>query len=532
MMGLHATATKRKLEDGGGGGADAEDGDWMLRPQAKVGRTDTGSVSDDWGVDSTSAALATSLLSDTGDDSDDDDDEDDVEEGDEAYLPAGRGYQMGYTTVSAPQYDQGYPYRGGGGYHRGYWGPPGQPGQAGQPGPGPNGASQPSPPAPAGYYRQDVVASAPVPNSVPSVVPNAVQPPPAQTPPPQRPPASHQQTIRCEENGKSYLDLGSSYPVTTSASSGANQVVKCCDGSRTSWCSRGPGPGAPGSCYRQRRLAVLNLSMCKLGRYRQFSDPSLRRSVLICNTLRLLEREMDQDGCFFNSPAQHAAREPCGPCPAPAPAAPLPVHQPPPHQPAPLPLPLPPTYHHQQFPEVPLGMPMVNGHGYPGAGAGAGAATPYRLPEPTTYEQNFRELTTPLRPTPFPSPAHPGCDADSGLGDDDSTRGINWGSVLSLSSQSDLDPLNNNELFPTSPSPTLSPSPPSPAPSVHSNSDSLGLLGDEELGHEFDDFLPSWKLTPLSADDLLKSVPCGPSANVNHPGEGELDSIMHVLVGS
>lgn len=85
-----------------------------------------------------------------------------------------------------------------------------------------------------------------------------------------------QQTIRCEENGKSYLELGASPPART----------RCCDG-RTRWCH------VP--CYRQRRLAVLNLSMCKLARYRQCSDPSLRRSVLICNTLRRLEREMESE---------------------------------------------------------------------------------------------------------------------------------------------------------------------------------------------------------------------------------------------
>jgi hypothetical protein len=51
-----------------------------------------------------------------------------------------------------------------------------------------------------------------------------------------------------------------------------------------------------------------------------------------------------------------------------------------------------------------------------------------------------------------------------------------------------------------------------------------------DLGHEFDDFLPSWKLTPLSADDILKSVPS--SELSGRQGEGELDSIMHVLVGT
>lgn len=193
-----------------------------------------------------------------------------------------------------------------------------------------------------------------------------------------------QQTIRCEENGKSYLDLGS-----WSGASG-----RCCEG-RSSWCARGP------SCYRQRRLAVLNISMCKLGRYRQFSDPSLHRSVLICNTLRLIEREMETEGCLLNS--------------LPPPSLPPPVHEPPP----------------------PSEPPRV--------------------------------------PTPYPSPCS--SDSDSGLGED--SRSINWGSVLSLSSQSDLDPLNNN--------------------------DSLDL----------DLATPPWKPSHASS---------GPPA--------ELDTIMHVLVGS
>lgn len=67
------------------------------------------------------------------------------------------------------------------------------------------------------------------------------------------PPAT-QQTIRCEENGKSYLELGAApTPIATATTT----RVRCCDG-RTRWCN------VP--CYRQRRLAVLNLSMCKLAR--------------------------------------------------------------------------------------------------------------------------------------------------------------------------------------------------------------------------------------------------------------------------
>ncbi|CAH0550533.1 unnamed protein product [Brassicogethes aeneus] len=171
-----------------------------------------------------------------------------------------------------------------------------------------------------------------------------------------------QQTIRCEENGKSYLELGASPPVRT----------RCCDG-RTRWCH------VP--CYRQRRLAVLNLSMCKLARYRQCSDPSLRRSVLICNTLRRLEREMESE--------------------PPEPTYPLPEMAPP---------------------------SRVN-----------------QVVSEPSYEQSLRDMTCASgRATPFPMT---GSDNDSGLGDDETTRPINWGSVLSLSSQTDLESLNNNELY-------------------------------------------------------------------------------------
>lgn len=192
-------------------------------------------------------------------------------------------------------------------------------------------------------------------------------------------------TIRREENGKSYLELGSSYR--------ANE--RCCEGSKSSWCRRGR------ACYRQRRLAVLNISMCKLARYRQFPDPSLHRSVLICNTLRHLEREMERD------------RSP----PPMEPVVPAPIAQ-------------------LQPPEQ-------------------GRLTPF-----------------PVLPTSSGE-----TDVDSGIGDSDDSRSINWGSVLSLSSQSPLDPLNNNELL------------------------------DVDIAPDLDlDFMPGWKLTPLSADDILRST--------------------------
>ncbi|XP_022912968.1 uncharacterized protein [Onthophagus taurus] len=174
-----------------------------------------------------------------------------------------------------------------------------------------------------------------------------------------------QQTIRCEENGKSYLELGASPPIRT----------RCCDG-RTHWCH------VP--CYRQRRLAVLNLSMCKLARFRQCTDPSLRRSVLICNTLRKIEREMESE---------------------------------PPE----------PSSCYQTLPEM---------------------TPPSRLcpvPEVNLYEQSLREMTSQSgRATPFPQNT---TDTDSGIGDDETTRPINWSSVLNLTSQTDLESLNNNDLY-------------------------------------------------------------------------------------
>ncbi|KAJ9583765.1 hypothetical protein L9F63_021889, partial [Diploptera punctata] len=236
MMGLQVTASKRKLQD-------------VQAPQpAKLGRTDetvrdavvdvaTAPDLDAWRVDSTSSMLAstllgsstqTDLIEDDDDDDDDDDDEEDEEEEKNWEVPAsgeklsvcetvelkpvgyyGTEEQVGYPAggqygVSRQQQQQHYQPRS----VSPYWGTP-----------------PVSDSSAVEYYGQD---------------------------------ASPQQTIRCDENGKSYLDLGSSSARYNSA--------KCCDGSRTSWCSQGPNT----ACYRQRRLAVLNISMCKLGRYRQF----------------------------------------------------------------------------------------------------------------------------------------------------------------------------------------------------------------------------------------------------------------------
>lgn len=145
-------------------------------------------------------------------------------------------------------------------------------------------------------------------------------------------------TIRAE-NGKSYLELGGA------------AARACCDG-------RAAGRCASRRCYRERRLKMMNLCALKLARFRQTADPSLRRSVLVCNTLRGIEREMERES------AEEAPYE-CG---------------------------------------------------------GAGAALLAR--------------DGGGRATPFPAPPPP--DRDSGYGDEE--RAIDWGSVLSLSSRSALDP--------------------------------------------------------------------------------------------
>lgn len=110
---------------------------------------------------------------------------------------------------------------------------------------------------------------------------------------------------------------------------------------------------------------MMNLCALKLARLRQTADPSLRRSVLVCNTLRGIEREMERES------AEEAPAE---------------------------------------------------------AGACAGAAARCEL-------LGARDAGG--RATPFPAPAPP--DRDSGYGDEE-TRTIDWGSVLSLSSRSALDP--------------------------------------------------------------------------------------------
>lgn len=283
------------------------------------------------------------------------------------------------------------------------------------------------------------------------------------TPPPQ--------TIRCAENGKSYFELGSASYCNVRQ----NGVLKnCCDGRNNLYCTAK-------QCYKEKRLKMMNLSMFKLARFRQASDQSLYRSVLICNTLKSLEKEIEHENKLYHQQRLHHQQQ---------------------------------HHHHQQIAQQQQ-QSAISEYG-PHFGANARLNGDNKISQPTApvqsqisqvppqqqqhfnnntscgnYQQSYNFLSNrgssfnessppydhhPLkdpssgRATPFPvasvpqasqlasaSPAQStsSTEADSGFGDveDDDTcssRTINWGSLLTLSSQSALDPLNSNDLFTTS----------------------------------------------------------------------------------
>jgi len=340
---------------------------------------------------------------------------------------------------------------------------------------------------------------------------------------------NNNQRIECAENGKSYLQLGTMshhhhhhhhLPVTPVIQPKPNMVYR-----RPIPPFRNPmlpvQPARPvcdhsnclmrknSLCYKSLRSRMLNLSLHKLHMARQNHEGSLRRSVLICNMLRYIEDETEkeavQDSHQF---AQVAAATPQPPPPQPISHMDADQYWPPPAS------------------NVSIGMSgseedvqqqqqhyagpqngMVSAYGVVGscgsANCGAngshcgmisgqsssGGGNPALT---DTYETALKDFNSAFRSTPYSSPAHPGMEVDSGLGSADEDRGINWGSVLSLSSQSELDPLNNNS-FSTETWQT--------AASVGgggSGSDTLDISGHSA----FDDI--GWK---LSGDDVLKAFP-------------------------
>lgn len=576
MMGLQATATKRKYEMGACGNAGdiqanctpAKASRWstmtaisanrnkttntnnQLIPSAEesiakleavaavpgepwggepivdsISRLQAVAVPDTWGSDSSRSSLATTLLNADDLEEDDDDFEDDFDE-EESIIPS---YSpMRYPCSPPPP--------------RGYM-PPGypKPSYFSEPYPQQNCSRTPSQyTRNGGHYGWN--------NNGYYIPPEA---------------ASPQQTIRCAENGKSYLELGSGSYTTIDP----RHAKRCCDG-RNNWCNSK-------QCYRERRLKMRNLSMFKLSRFRQVSEQSLYRSVLICNTLKCIDREMEQESKDSSASEYHAA--------AAAAAAATNHHynnnhhhqhnnmrqhannsassvQQSPQQPQQQPH-IPPSSHQQT--DLPPAQSQPNQYSSTTSDNSNSNYTqqPYNNNNNTTNSNNrvstaptsiisFNESLPPYdhhplkdsqsgRATPFPLHGLP--DTDSGYGDEDCTRPINWGSVLSLSSQSALDPLNNNDLFtPSAVSLTAAAASPVPnhltslSPIVVSQTSNweYNLLDmDLGLGPELTELLPSWKLTPLSADDILKSVP-PPMEPSKVMLESEMDTLTHIMVGS
>lgn len=293
------------------------------------------------------------------------------------------------------------------------------------------------------------------------------------------------QRIECAENGKSYLQLGTMnhaahhhLPVTPVIQPKPNMVYRrpippfrtnhmvsaissnlpSAFGSASSQSVSQPRPVCDHSnclqkknsfCYQSQRSRMLNLSLSKLHMARQSHDGSLRRSVLICNMLRYIEDETDREASAETvsnpiPPQQYGAMETEHHQYWP------PVSQPQPQQPP-----------QQAQPQAAISSPVSTNGGLTGVqdnpvyNMATGQSQPQSgQPQPQNYstepyEATLKDFNSAFRSTPYASPAHPGSDLDSGLGLGDNSemeRGINWSSVLSLTSgsQSELDPLNNN----------------------------------------------------------------------------------------
>ena len=299
--------------------------------------------------------------------------------------------------------------------------------------------------------------------------------------------------------------------------------------------------------------------MFKLNRFSRFPEPNLHKSVLICNTLRHIERELESEGISMASLIHshnlgshlgmppHVGSQQSGipQCPESVPS------NTPPHPPTEGTLPsmhspivgtamsLPPPHPSPSVVLAPMSPPhpvQYNNSSSNGSSSmqysnneyltGSDHATNYAggvrdnshivRPYSSEASQNLEDEAMSTEqssespsdmedsiedcpPVQKPSPLSPS---------DDRTEGINWCSVLSLSSQTDLDSMNNNEYSEWT-------------GSSHPQSLELDYSSREET--------PAWKLPSLSVDDVLKSFPEAPKRPESNE---DLDSIMNVLVGS
>ena len=396
------------------------------------------------------------------------------------------------------------------------------------------------------------------------------------------------QRIECDENGKSYLQLGTvnhhHLPVTPVLQPKPTTLtprrspqfhqpqsicrpstlpprppnptppVMCEHQSMGLGASLLPGRCCSTACYRQQRSDMLGLSLHKLHTARQRSDSSLRRSVLICNMLRYIELEStteqrQQAECIGYSSQQE-------------PIVGL-DHQSPYWNSAPVvpnfsPPPTPNPYRDnngynvsnngsnntsnnsscENF-DAPLkdfnsafrqsSTPLVSSPAIPSTGcvssvamssgvANSQVAVSHHDIATTSHQHNMHHNNTHHSSnhiTTFSTTPSSMCSSSistvtnisstnntSTSLDDDGSRGINWSSVLSLTSQTELDPLNNNSCYSDS----------SSLGSWTSSGGGAASLSDLDLSQTSFEDVSSWKVSagglPQSTnDDLMKTFP-------------------------
>ena len=303
---------------------------------------------------------------------------------------------------------------------------------------------------------------------------------------------NYQQTIQRDENGKSYLELGAKtlpavsewrpmwsngyHPPAGSAGAGSTAAggVKACVKCGHVM-SRNPLP-----CYRHQRLSVLSLSMLKLNRFRQCSDPSLHKSVLICNTLRHIEDEMEREGLSCNLSTESSGSAVSASAASGASGNPAGVN---------------------------CDTCCCSHCGAALKSSESSAAAP---PSPPASGADASAQFNPM----LPSTVSNADEDDSGFGDEDS-RDIDWSSVFSMSTTSGCDATSasgGSDAY-------LSDSSASSDPSLFAGSDANCEFASE--------LHPSWKSSGWTTD---------PSdfAGVRWKSElgDELEGFVHILVGS
>lgn len=329
------------------------------------------------------------------------------------------------------------------------------------------------------------------------------------------------QTIQRDENGKSYLELGGkaavqpdwtrpahtwpanhvvTQPQHYTTNTTASSVVKtCCSKCGHVLLNQSRSLAQP--CYRHQRLSVLSLSMLKLNRYRQCSDPSLHRSVLICNTLRHIEDEMEREGLVCNPSAEASAVSPnncdtccCSHCG---------------------------TVFTNNSAAKPDNTPAI----YNNAAAAASISTNMNNNTATVYEPTSDASFNGNTDYNAAKTSIANADEDdSGFGDEDS-RDIDWSSVFSMSTTSGFDVSSNNS----------SNSNPSDSYLCDSNSSDPSLFAGAELVGELG---PNWKNShcgsATNGHTSWASSDASDFSGVRWKTElgDELEGFVHILVGS